>query len=181
MLSLSSLPQHTCSVSVPCPHLPPFFLGPCDWPFDFFRCQSQKQGKLPASAAHPPAADVLPQVSVPRLCGALVAQGPSPLTPLTGLSCLYRPARMVPSITHGLILALLASSRESEPANLLGESSSPPVWPPPWSSACLLASLLWALSCVLPRPQGEGKGRKAGGSWGRGKREEGEGPPSLIS
>lgn len=32
------------------------------------------------------------------------------------------------------------------------------------------ASQLWALSCVLPRPQGEGWERKGGGSWGRGKK-----------
>lgn len=61
---------HTCSVSVSCPHLPAFSLGPCDELFVFFCCPSQKQEKLPATAAHPPAGDVLPQVSAPRPHGA---------------------------------------------------------------------------------------------------------------
>lgn len=175
MLSLSSLPQHTCSVSVPCPHLPPFFLGPCDWLFDFFRCQSQKQEKLPATAAHPPAADVLPQVSAPRLCGALVARSPSPLTPLTGLSCLYRPARMVPSITHGLILSVLASSRESEPANLPGESSSPPRGRLPGAlPVCWHPSSGHCLVCFPgPKEKGREGKREAAGEGERGRKGRG--------
>lgn len=107
-----------------------------------------------------------------------------PLLPtlLQGTFC-PRPARMVPSITHGLILAPLASSREREPADLPGRELQPPTVAAslelcpavnrPW------ASWLWASSCMLPSPWG--RGRKEGGCWGRGKRAEGEGPPSLIS
>ncbi|KAF6351667.1 hypothetical protein mRhiFer1_010171 [Rhinolophus ferrumequinum] len=151
MPSLSPLPPLTCSVSV-CPHLPPFSLGPCDWLFGFFCCPSPKQEKLPATAAHPPAANVLPQ-SCPH--GSIHHSRPHPGS--TGLQ-----------------------QREgaSQPPR---EELQPPTRPPPWSSALLLASQLWALSYVLPKPQGEGKGRKGGGSWGRGKREEGERHPSLIS
>ena len=109
---------------------------------------------------------------------------PSPTHRLSlWLSCVYRPARMVPSITHGLILAPLASSREREPAHLPGRELQPPTVAAslelcpavnrPW------ASWLWASSCMLPSPWG--RGRKEGGCWGRGKRAEGEGPPSLIS
>ncbi|XDB54747.1 hypothetical protein AB1E18_008216 [Capra hircus] len=71
-----------------------------------------------------------------------------------------RPARMVPSITHGLILAPLASSREREPAHLPGRELQPPTVAAslelcpavnrPW------ASWLWASSCA-----GRGPGREA--------------------
>nr|KAF6392532.1 hypothetical protein mPipKuh1_007736 [Pipistrellus kuhlii] len=144
------------------PHLPHFSLGPCDWISVF--CPSQKQEKLPATAAHLPAGDVLPQ-TFPH--GSIHHSWP--------------------------ILALLASGRGREPAHPQGRAPATPPppppppphththWLPPWSSARLLASQLWALSCVLPRPQREGRGRTGGGSWGRGKREDGEEPPSLIS
>lgn len=162
MLSLSPLPPHTCSVSV-YPHLPPFSLGP--WLFGFFCCPAPKQEKLPATAAHPPAADVLPQVSAPKPCGALVVQSPPHAPPVTGLSCLYSPARMVPSITHGLILALLASSREREPANLPGKSSSPLRGRLPGAlPSCWHPSSGHCLMC-FPDPRGrgrEGKGEAVG-------------------
>jgi hypothetical protein len=90
---------------------------------------------------------------------------------------------MVPSITHGLILASSASSRRKE-----GASPPPREELQPHGRLCPAVSLpwasqLWALSCVLLRPQ---KGKGLGG-WGgekgeaAGEEEEGEGPPSLIS
>lgn len=113
--------------------------------------------------------------------------GPKPsLTPhlSLGLSCRCRPARIVPSITHGLILAPWASSREREPAHLPGQELQPPAWPPPWSSAQLSAgpghpSSGHCLVC-FPGPRGR-DGKERGRQLGKGKREEGEGPPSLIS
>ena len=93
------------------------------------------------------------------------------------LSCLYRPARMVPSITHGLILAPLASSRERDQPASQGESSSPPLWPPPWSSAQLSASLGrpgsgHRLVCFPASGGGEGK-REAAGEGERGRKGRG--------
>lgn len=101
-----------------------------------------------------------------------------------GCSAPDLPAWFHPSLMASSWLHWPPPERGSQPTSQ-GESSSPPAWLPPWSSAQLSASPghppLWALSCVLPRPQGAGKGRREGCSWGKGKREEGEGPPSLIS
>ncbi|OBS73133.1 hypothetical protein A6R68_12335 [Neotoma lepida] len=97
-----------------------------------------------------------------------------------------RPARMVPSITHGLILAPPASSRRKKGASSPPRArASAPTWPPPWSSAQLSAcpghpSSGHCLVC-FSGPRREGRGERKGRQLGKGKREEGEGPPSLIS
>lgn len=100
-----------------------------------------------------------------------------PLLPtlLQGMFC-PRPARMVPSITHGLILAPLPLAEMGSHPTSQGESSSP--------QGCLpgaLSSCQPALGFDLCAPQAPGVGGGGGRSCPRGKREEGEGPPSLIS
>lgn len=173
---------HTRFVCVSCPHLPTFSLGPCDWLFGFLCCPSQNQEKLLATAAHPPAGDVLPQVSAPRLCGAQGWPETHPDSPpLTRLSCLYRPARVVPSITHGLILAPWPPAERGSQPTSQGDSSSPSggslelcpalTYPgPPSSGLCHVC---------FPCPRGWG-GEGKGEQLGKGK-EGGRGGASISN
>lgn len=176
---------HTQALSVSCPHVPPFSLSPCDWLFGFVCCVLfvclflLSIPKARESSGH-----CCPTLLQEMLCSRSVArtdyrgvwwtEATLPILLLNQLSLPYRPARMVPSITHGLILASSASSRRKE-----GASPPPREELQPHGRLCPAVSLpwasqLWALSCVLLRPQkGKGLGGwggERGGSWGRGGR-----------
>ena len=167
------------SLSVSCPHLPTFSVGPCDGLFGFFCCPSQKQEKRPATAAHPPAGDVLPQVSVPRPLGAPGWPKALPHSPplnsgspvFTDLPAWFHPSLMASSWLHWP-----PAERGSQPTSQ-GESSSPPLWPPPWSSAQLSTGLGHPgsghhLVCFPAPGGGEGK-REAAGEGERGRKGRG--------
>lgn len=169
---------HTCCLSVSCPHLPTFSVGPCDWLFGFFCCPSRKQEKRPATAAHPPAGDVLPQVSVPRPRGAPGWPKAFPHSPPLTLALLCLQTCPHGSIHHswphpgstGL------QQRGSQPTSQ-GESSSPLLWLPPWSSAQLSTGLGHPgsghrLVCFPAPGGGEGK-REAAGEGERGRKGRG--------
>lgn len=88
---------------------------------------------------------------------------------------------MVPSITHGLILAPLASSREREPAHLPGRELQPSLWSLPWSSpSCQPALGILALGIVLYASQPLGEGKERGRLLGEGK-EGGRGGASISN
>lgn len=94
---------------------------------------------------------------------------------LNQLSVPCRPARMVPSITHGLILAPLASSRRKKEASSPPRArASAPTWPPPWSSAQLSGcpghpSSEHCLVC-FSGPRREGRGERKGRQLGKGEK-----------
>ncbi|KAK2489132.1 hypothetical protein MC885_007723 [Smutsia gigantea] len=144
-------------------------------------------GAAPPAPGPPARLDVLPRARAPRQprppgpadVAQLLARNCQPLLPtlLQGMFC-PRPARMVPSIAHGLILAPLPLAERGSHPTSQGESSSPQGCLPGALPSCQPA--LGMDMCAPQAPVG-GEERRGGRRCPKAKREEGEGPPSLIS
>lgn len=183
--SLSPLPPHTCSVSVSC-HICPVSPWVPVTGFLFFVHPKSKRNFQPLLPIF--LQGMFCPRSVPRDCvGRRWPEALPHSLPLTRLSCLYRPSRMVPSITHGPSWLSWPPAEKGSQPTPRGELQH---HHPTHTHTHLAASLELCQGVGIPalgivwcasRPQREGRGRKGGGSWGRGKREDGEEPPSLIS
>lgn len=174
---------HTCCLSVSCPHLPTFSVGPCDWLFGFFCCPSRKQEKRPATAAHPPAGDVLPQVSVPRPRGAPGWPKAFPHSPPLTLALLCLQTCPHGSIHHSRPHPGSTGLQQRE-----GASRPPRARAPAPYCGCLPGALpscqpalgILALGIVLYASQPLGEGKERGRLLGKGK-EGGRGGASISN
>lgn len=157
MFCVCLLPTSACILS-----------GPCDWLFSYFCCPSQKTRETSSHCCPPSCRGMFGPRSVPLIKGEEGAEGWSeallhslPRTPgspvFTDLPAWFHPSLMASSWLHWP-----PAERGCQPTSQ-GKSSSPPHGRLPGALAAVglpWASQLWALSCVLPRPQAEGRGRK---------------------
>lgn len=157
-------------VSVCCPHLAPIVTGSLGLAFlvCFVLLSIPKARKF----FQPLLPTLLQGKFFPRLVPLNLIGGshifplhPRLFTSNTG-SPVYRPARMVPSITHGLILAPLASSAERELLTSQGPTSSP-------QPASLGLSRHCAVLCTSRLLEGRGRNGEAAGEEDKGRKGRG--------